>query len=88
MNYQNKVQVTFDLIDNTDITDEHIFRRCIYDIIKSIPLDELRKVFKLEKLNPRNDELWKMATDTEFREKIRQLELNQLIEYKVSVDIL
>ena len=49
MEYNSNTIVTKDLLENSIVTDEHIYKMIIKDIIDDMSIDDLKKVFILSK---------------------------------------
>ena len=49
MEYNTSTIVTKDLLENSIVTDEHIYKMIIKDIIDDMSIDDLKKVFILSK---------------------------------------
>lgn len=57
MEYKCQQQVLKDLNERTSINfdDEYFYRRLIIKMINEIPLEDLKKVFKLSKIKPEDE---------------------------------
>lgn len=52
MKHSAEVKITFELLSNTNITEEYILRSLAIDMINKIDFDELSKIIKFNKVDP------------------------------------
>ena len=69
---------------NGNITDEYLFRELVRKIVSEIPIDELHKLIKLTKTDPRAKESIEVmhGFDELEKEKIRNLDQRGCISYE------
>jgi hypothetical protein len=68
-----EVKVTPELLNNTQVNDEYLFRDLARKMVSEIPLEELHKLIKLTKIDPNSDESEKVLRENMDRFKIEQI---------------
>jgi len=85
-----EVKVTPELLNNTQVNDEYLFRDLARKMVSEIPLDELHKLISLAKIDPNSDESEKVLRESMDRfkiEQIHQLRNERVILYSAKVDL-
>lgn len=71
--------------------DEYFYRTVIQQMINEIPMEDLKKLFEVNKINPFSEKslgiLYDYRTPDYLREKIRTLQDARVIEYSVNIEI-
>ena len=84
-----EVKVNAELLKNTVVTDEHIFRDLARKMVTEMPFDELSKLIKFTKTDPTANEVIAKINDYKTDEHERQhlmlLERQQVILYEAEV---
>jgi hypothetical protein len=85
-----EVKVTPELLNNTKVNDEYLFRDLARKMVSEMPLDELHKLISLTKIDPNSDESEKVLRNSMdwFKiEQIHQLRNERVILYCAKVDL-
>ena len=85
-----EVKVIPELLNNTKVNDEYIFRNLARKMVSEIPLDELHKLINLTKIDPNSVEIEKVLRNSMDRlkiEQILQLRNEGVILYCAKVDL-
>jgi hypothetical protein len=85
-----EVTVTPEVLKNTIITDEYLFRDLARKMINEMPLEELHKLIWMTKIDPHSEESKKVMRDKIDRYKIgqiRQLIFDRKILYSAEVNL-
>lgn len=74
------------------ISDDKVFRDMICQMVKEIPLEELKKVFHLSKLDPRQLDDGSDCEDYDLKEyfdlkELRILREERVVKYKVKLNL-
>lgn len=84
-------RVSNQLLANTDITEEYLYRELITKLINDLPIKYLSQIFQFEKFDPfsqENSHILNDVTSNDFlKEKILYLRNEQCLEYEVSIKI-
>ena len=88
MKHAFKKRISIEVLDAepTYYLEDHLFREAIISMVRDLPLIELSKIFKLEKIDPRTKESLRSLTDPETPEWKRHL-ISDLYDSK-TVDFL
>ena len=89
---RNKIEVKVapELLNNTQVNDEYLFRDLARRMVSEIPLDELHKLISLAKIDPNSDESEKVLRESMDRfkiEQIHQLRNERVILYSAKIDL-
>lgn len=90
MRYQCEVKVTPELLENTKVNDEYLFRDLARKIVSEMPLELLKDLIQLDKIDPNSEKSQKVLRDGIHRHKIErilQLRDERVILYTAEVDI-
>jgi len=90
MKNRGEVKVTPELLNNTKVNDEYLFRELARKMVSDIPLEELHKLINLNKIDPNSDESEKVLSESIDRfeiEQIHQLRNDRVILYSAKVDL-
>lgn len=60
---KSTIEVSFDLFQNKEITDEYLFRQLALKMVNEIPASELKKLIKFTKTDPNSREFMNKMTD-------------------------
>lgn len=85
-----EVKVTPELLNNTKVNDEYLFRNLARKMVSEMPLEELHKLIDLAKIDPNSDESEKVLRESMDRfkiEQIHQLRSERVILYSAKVDL-
>ena len=85
-----EVIVKPELLNNTQVNDECLFRDLARKLVSEMPLDELHKLINLTKIDPNSDESKKVLRNSMDRFKIgqiHQLRNEGVILYCAKVDL-
>lgn len=85
-----EVKVTPELLNNTQVNDEYLFRDLARKMVSEMPLEELHKLINLTKIDPNSDESEKVLRESMDRfkiEQIHQLRSERVILYSAKVDL-
>ena len=91
MIYNTESKITQQLLDNSDLNDEYIFRQLYHRIIEDIPIHELRGLFISRKIDPfskeSEDKLTDIKTPGHIKKEILMLRNMEILKYKVTLTI-
>lgn len=85
-----EVKVTPELLNNTQVNDEYLFRDLARKMVSEMPLEELYKFIIFTKIDPNSNESEKVlrkSTDRFEIEQIHQLRSERVILYCAKVDL-
>lgn len=85
MGYRFEVKINPELLKNTKINDEYIYRDIARKMVSEMPLDVLHKLINLTKLDPSSEESKKVLRENIDRlkiERIHQLRSERVIMYE------
>lgn len=85
-----EVKVTPELLNNTQVNDEYLFRDLARKMVSEMPLEELHKLINLTKIDPNSAESEKVLRESMDRfkiEQILQLRNEKVILYSAKVDL-
>lgn len=85
-----EVKVKPELLNNTKVNDEYLFRDLARKMVSEMPLDELHKLINLTKIDPNSDESEKVLRKSMDRfniEQIHRLRSERVILYCAKVDL-
>jgi len=89
MKYKIEVKVTPELLANTEVNDEYLFRELVHKMIREIPFDELKKLMNFTKTDPNTREAKSKINDYRTPDNERHLlimlERQKLILYEAEV---
>jgi hypothetical protein len=90
MNYLSQTKVDKSLVIQ-DKDEEYFIRQTIITLISTIPIDELKKLFSISKLDPNSIENFIKINNenTKFKEyyKIMLLKQDNMIEFEAGINI-
>jgi hypothetical protein len=90
INFQKDKIPTYSTVSEK-ANDEYIFKECIIKLIKDIPLDQLKEIFRCDKFDPDKDipEHLKRPEkiDRDYLNYLHQLQYDKIIRYEVIIDI-
>ena len=84
-----EVKVTPELLNNTQVNDEYLFRDLARKMVSEMPLKELHKLINLTKIDPNSEDSEKVLRESMDRfkiEQIHQLRSERVILYCAKVD--
>jgi len=86
-----EVKVRPELLENTHITDEYLFREIARKMVTDMPIKELHKLIKLRKINPFSNESVEAFYNDNLSDlkiqKINQLRMEGLLLFTAKVDL-
>jgi hypothetical protein len=86
-----KIKVTPELLANTEINDEHLFRELARKMVNEMPVTELNKLMKFTKTDPNSKKVKDKINDYKISEKerrrLKMLKREQLILYEAEVSL-
>ena len=86
-----EVKVTPELLANTPVNDEYLFRELARKMVTEMPADELNKLMEFTKTDPRTrefrDKINDYKTPEHERHRLMMLERHQLILYEAEVSL-
>jgi hypothetical protein len=86
-----EVKVTPELIANTPVNDEYLFRELARKMVTEMPAVELNKLMKFTKTDPRTrefrDKINDYKTPEDERHRLIMLERQQVILYEAEVSL-
>ena len=68
-----QIKVSPDLLNNSQINDEYLFRDLARKMVSEMPLDELHKLINFKKIDPNSEDSQKTLTSSMNRFKIEQI---------------
>jgi hypothetical protein len=84
--YQNRIKVTINLLDKSDVTEERIKKDMIRKLVEDIPIEKLEQIYHFTTYNPFEDVNWYELTDID-RQKLKRLRDEGTIEYITEIEI-
>lgn len=86
-----EIKVTPELLAHTPVNDEYLFRELARKMVTEMPADELNKLMKFTKTDPRTSEVRAKIndyrTDEHERHRLMMLERQQVILYEAEVSL-
>jgi hypothetical protein len=86
-----EVKVTPELLASTVVNDEYLFRELARKMVTEMPADELNKLMKFTKIDPRTSEARAKINDYKTaeheRHRLIMLERQQVILYEAEVSL-
>lgn len=91
MLHRNVRLVTIPLLEQSENppSDEFFFKHLVHDLINDVPLDELKKIFRMRKFDPRDPEpdmsllgIEAYRLERDLRMHLRQ---QQVVQFEVSI---
>ena len=86
-----EVKVTPELLANTAVNDEYLFRELARKMVTEMPVDELSKLIKFTKTDPNTSEVRAKINDYRTaeheRHRLMMLERQQIILYEAEVSL-
>ncbi len=90
MRYQCEVKVTPELLENTIVNDEYLFRDLARKIVSEMPLELLRDLIKIDKIDPYSEEsenVLRYSSNRHEIERILKLRDERVILYSAEVEL-
>ena len=85
-----EIKVTPELLNNTQVNDEYLFRDLARKMVSEMPLEELNKLIHLTKIDPNSEESKKVLRQSMDRfkiDEIHQLRSQVVILYRAKVNL-
>ena len=86
-----EVKIRPELLKDTQIDDEYLYRDLAMRMVKEMPIDELHKLMILSKVDPNTDHSKKVLWDEDYpdwqKKQIYQLRNEDVILYEIECDL-